>query len=398
MISVEQALAIVRNQAVLLGTETIPLDQSLLRILREPLVADRDFPPFDRVTMDGIAIRYGAFAEGKRLFRIEGIAPAGASQATLRDPGACLEVMTGAMLPNGADTVIRYEDLEISDNQAALAADLNVQAGQNIHRRGADRRQGTVIVPAGSPIGPSVIGVAATVGKTFLQVAKLPEIVVLSSGDELVSVGETPLPHQIRRSNSHSIQAILRTWALDTVSDHLPDDPAVIREKLGFYLETNQALIMSGGVSEGKYDFIPSVLAELGVERLFHKVKQRPGKPLWFGRKPGGAVVFAMPGNPVSTFLSTHLYFRAWLDACLGLNEAPRYAILEKDFRFVPDLSYFLLVKSRILPDGRVLADPHPGGGSGDLAGLTDADGFLILPAEETDFKAGTPLRWVPFQ
>lgn len=398
MITVEQALAIVRSQAISFGTEEILLEQSLGRILREPLVADRDFPPFDRVTMDGIAIRHTAFATGKLLYRIEGVAPAGAPQATLYDPDACLEVMTGAILPNGTDTVIRYEDLQISDHRAALAAGLEIKAGQNIHRRGSDRRQGTVIVPAGNPVRPAEVGVAATVGKTQLQVAKLPGVVVLSSGDELVSIGESPLPHQIRRSNSHSLQAILRTWGLETTSDHLPDDPAAIREKLGFYLETNQALVMSGGVSEGKYDFIPAVLADLGVERLFHKVKQRPGKPLWFGRKPGGAVVFAMPGNPVSTFLSTHLYFRAWLDACLGLLEIPRYAMLEKDFRFVPELSYFLLAKTRSLPDGRLVADPYPGGGSGDLAGLTDADGFLILPWEETFFKAGTPLKWVPFQ
>ena len=398
MITVEEALRIVRSQAVDLGAEQAPLAGSLRRLLRESLTADRDFPPFDRVTMDGIAIRHEAFAAGRRRFQVKGIAAAGAPQMVLNDPEACLEVMTGAMLPEHADTVIRYEDVEMEGEFAVLPGDIGINKGLNIHVQGSDRRRGEVIVPAGRFIRAAEIGIAATVGKPALAVSGHPGVVILSTGDELVKVEETPLPHQIRRSNSHTLQAVLSDWGLPAATDHLPDDPEVIREKLAGYLDTQTAVILSGGVSAGKYDYVPSVLTELGVENLFHKVTQRPGKPLWFGRKPGGAVVFALPGNPVSSFISTQVYFKAWWHASLGLAPKPQYAVLGADFRFPPELTYFLLVNAQTDPEGQLIAMPFPGGGSGDLAGLTDATGCLILPSDRTDFKKGAAFPYVPFQ
>ncbi|HMQ87777.1 MAG TPA: molybdopterin molybdotransferase MoeA [Flavilitoribacter sp.] len=398
MITVDEALRIVRSQAVDFGAEQVALTDCLQRTLREPLTADRDFPPFDRVTMDGIAIRHEAFAAGRRRFQVKGIAAAGAPQMSLNDPQVCLEIMTGAVLPDHADTVIRYEDVEMEGEFAVLPENIEIKRGLNIHVQGSDRRRGEVIVPAGRFIRAAEIGVAATVGKPTLSVANHPRVVILSTGDELVKVEETPLPHQIRRSNSHTLQAVLRDWGLPAATDHLRDDPGVIREKLAGYLDTQTAVILSGGVSAGKYDYVPSVLTELGVENLFHKVTQRPGKPLWFGRKPGGAVVFALPGNPVSSFISTQVYFKAWWHASLGLTPKPQYAVLGADFRFSPELTYFLLVNAQTDPEGQLIAMPFPGGGSGDLAGLTDATGCLVLPPDRTDFKKGAAFPYISFQ
>ncbi|HRJ13752.1 MAG TPA: molybdopterin molybdenumtransferase MoeA, partial [Saprospiraceae bacterium] len=193
MISASEAFQIVLQHAASFGDEHIPLDRALGRILREPLCADRDFPPFDRVTMDGIAIDFQAFAQGQRQFPIRGIQAAGAPPIHLADPNSALEVMTGAMLPTGANTVIRYEDVEIKDSVAHILTE-DVKAGQNIHRQGHDRRAGDVIVPAGRRISPAEIGVAATVGKASLLAARLPKIAILYTGDELVDVETTPLP------------------------------------------------------------------------------------------------------------------------------------------------------------------------------------------------------------
>jgi molybdopterin molybdotransferase len=223
-----------------------------------------------------------------------------------------------------------------------------------------------------------------------LRVAALPKVAILSSGDELVEVDEQPLPHQIRKSNVHTMAAVLDTWGLPADLLHLPDDPSAIEASLSVCLEKYDALLLSGGVSMGKFDHIPAALGRLGVAELFHKVSQRPGKPFWFGRR-AGAVVFAFPGNPVSAFMCLHRYFQPWLRAGLGLLQPidNQYAALDSDYHFKPDLTYFLQVKLGAAPEGRLLATPVTGHGSGDLANLADADAFLELPLERQVFKAG---------
>ncbi len=388
MTTVEQATQIILQNTLAFGEEAVPLAKANGRILREDLAADRDFPPFDRVSMDGIAILFEAFAAGQRSFFIEGIQAAGAPQLVLTQKNNCLEVMTGAVLPQNADTVIRYEDLEIRDGQAVILIE-DVQERQNVHGRGADRRQGEVIVKAGCKISPAEIGVAATVGKANLQVAISPKVAIISTGDELVEVGETPLPHQIRKSNVHTLAATLAGWGIEADLLHLLDDRAEIETTLAGCLKKYDALILSGGVSMGKFDFLPEAFKALGVRELFHKVSQRPGKPFWFGRGER-TVVFALPGNPVSTFMCTHRYFQPWLRAGLGLQPFEnQYAVLEEDFFFKPDLTYFLQVKLEWREDGVTGAWPVAGRGSGDLANLAEADAFLELPIGRQVFKKG---------
>lgn len=389
MISVKEATDIVLAHALELDSIEIALNEAIGKVLREPLIADRDFPPYNRVTMDGIALLHEQFKEGRRAFPIESIAAAGAPQQSLQDTGNCIEVMTGSILPIGTDVVIRYEDLEIKDGIAHVQLD-KLKFRQNIHEQGEDRKQGSLVVPEGKVISSAEIGVAATVGKATLKIVGVPKAIIISTGDELVEVSEQPLAHQIRRSNVHRIKATLKNWGLEADTAHLIDNEAEITKALAKILEEYTIIILSGGVSKGKFDFIPKALSELGVKQLFHKIKQRPGKPFWFGKAPGGAVVFALPGNPVSSFMCTHRYFYPWLQSSLGLkSENLPHAILEKDVTFTPDLTYFVQVKIRFDSEGRILAMPVEGHGSGDLANLVDADAFMELPQGKDIYSKG---------
>ena len=389
MISVAEAFHIVIQHAAQFGDESVPLDRALGRVLREPLCADRDFPPFDRVTMDGIAIDFQSFEQGQRQFPIRGIQAAGAPPLHLDDPDATLEVMTGAMLPTGTNTVIRYEDVEIKAGAAHILTD-EIKAGQNVHRQGHDRRTGDIIVPAGRKISLAEIGVAATVGKASLLVARLPQVAILYTGDELVDVEATPLPHQIRVSNAHSIQSLLTPWGITAQRIHLPDDLTATTAALESALQQFDVLILSGGVSEGKFDYVPRAMAGLGVQQLFHKVTQRPGKPFWFGLSPNGRPVFALPGNPVSVMAGMMRYVLPWLRQSLGLPAATQErAVLAEDFEFKPNLTYFLQVRVTCSDTAQLMAWPLAGKGSGDLANLVDADAFLELPQERNHFSAG---------
>ena len=202
MITVEEATQIIAQTAKDTSVAIVPLHHSVGRVLREDLFADRDFPPYHRITMDGIAIRYDAFEKGEKTFPIEGVAAAGAPQLTMQHDTACLEVMTGAILPNNTDTVIRYEDLLIENGRATLQVP-QLTRGQNVHNKGEDRLQNSLVVKKGKIISPAEIGVAATVGKSEIKVSRLPKAIIISTGDELVEIDETPLAHQIRKSNVH---------------------------------------------------------------------------------------------------------------------------------------------------------------------------------------------------
>ncbi len=394
MIGIEDATRTVLSRSRNWGDEFVPLTEALGRVLKEPLLADRDFPPYTRVTMDGIAIDFRSYAAGQRSFPIQGLQAAGSPQMELKNPEHCLEVMTGAVLPKGTDTVIPYEEVELRDGVAIVIPD-SFKQGKNAHLQGLNRKQGDLIVSSGKWISAAELGVAATVGKTELKVATLPTVCIITTGDELVEVNETPLPHQIRKSNAYSVQALLRMYGIESDLRHIYDEREEIRRVLSACLEQYDILVLSGGVSKGKLDFIPGVLEELGVEKLFHRVKQRPGKPFWFGEsRERNTVVFALPGNPVSSFMCTRRYLMPFLHKSLSGQEAPpQYARLAEPFTFKPDLTYFLQVSLKSTAEGVLLAHPVPGKGSGDLANLCDAEAFLELPAGREHFEAGESFR-----
>lgn len=399
MLSVAEAELIILDHCLALGTEGVPLEQARGRVLREDLRADRDFPPFDRVTMDGIAIAFEHFSAGQRSFPVAGIQAAGAPRLQLEQTGACIEVMTGAMLPGGADTVIRYEDLRLDKGCAEILIE-EIAFRQNLHFQGIDRRSGDLIVPAGRKIAAPEIATAASIGKSTLQVARLPRVAIVSTGDELVDVADTPLPHQIRRSNVYAVQAMLLDhFHIDSRLFHYADDKAQITEGVRQILETFDLVVLTGAVSEGKFDYLPEVLNDLGVEKCFHKVAQRPGKPFWFGHFQRRVVFFALPGNPVSAFLCAWRYLAPFLRRSLGQVDAPpASAVLAEDVVFKPKLTYFLPVKLDNATNGTLQAFPLPGHGSGDLANLNDADGFLELPLESDHFRAGEVFPFLQYR
>ena len=203
-----------------------------------------------------------------------------------------------------------------------------------------------------------------------------------------MAVEQTPLPHQIRSSNAATMADALNHWKIKTDLFHIVDDLKGTTDKLSELIKSYQILIISGGVSMGKFDYVPQALEQLQVTRHFHKIRQRPGKPFWFGSHKSGTVVFAFPGNPVSSFMCFNRYLKPWLSKVFKLYKPPLMAKLAQEVHFEPDLTYFAQVKVK-LDQGNILAFPIEGHGSGDLANLVDADGFLELPRGKNQFNQG---------
>lgn len=396
MISLDEALEIVLSRRKDFGTETIALELAIGRVLKEQCFADRDFPPFDRVTMDGIAIDHAA-ARSRDYLEIEGVVAAGEARKKLRKAENCLEVMTGAICPLGCDTIIPYEKIKIEDGKAFIQEPL--KKGANIHRKGEDRKQADLLIEPNILLSPAEIGVAASIGKAELLVAKLPKILIISSGDELVEIDQNPLEHQIRRDSTYRIASALKAIGLPVGLAHMNDQYEEIVRQLSDYLNHFDVLILSGGVSKGKFDFLPKAFEELGINKLFHRVAQRPGKPFWFGEYENSCTVFAFPGNPVSSFMCTQVYLMTWLRASFGLPaKNPARAVLQEDLTFKPDLDYFLDVKLTVSAEGVLHAQPFKGKGSGDFANLLRADAFLRLPRGREFFKKGELFAVYPFR
>jgi molybdopterin molybdotransferase len=386
-ISVEEAEKIIFSQKKDFGTETIPFRDALGGVLAQNIIADRDLPPFNRVAMDGIAITYEAIEKGIKTFKIKAIQAAGDRPIEIDATDECIEIMTGAALPSTTDTIIRYEDIQIKNGEASLEIE-SIAKGQSIHWKGSDKKQGEVLVEANSIVTPSVINVAASVGAKDLIVKKLPKVVVISTGDEIIDVGENPSPYQIRNSNTYSIEAVLKQNTIQPALLHLPDDEKLIRKEIEQCLQDHDVLILCGGVSMGRFDYLPKVFEELSVKKLFYKVQQRPGKPFWFGSYES-KLIFAFPGNPVSAFLCLHRYFLPWLKNCLSISSKNFYAALDEDVKFKPSLTYFLQVNLQMNEAGKLLAQPIKGNGSGDFSSLTEADAFIELPSNKTLFQKG---------
>ncbi|MCW9709164.1 molybdopterin molybdotransferase MoeA [Fodinibius salsisoli] len=391
MIGVLRAEEIIRKARLKPEVEEVAIAEAAGRVLQEVIRSDRDLPPFDRVMMDGIAIRYDQWKEGQTTFPVAGLQKAGDPQHSLEKDDYCLEVMTGAMLPPNTDTVIRYEDVSIKTVKGREVAVINrppKKKGQNIHPKGTNRPKGKILVDEGIVLSPAEIAVAATVGKSSLKVTRPPRVAIVATGDELVDIHEEPLPHQIRRSNVYAVSAAVQGLHIDAQLFHLRDNKEEISRSLKEILEAFEVVILSGGVSKGKLDYIPEVLAECGVKKHLHKVRQRPGKPLWFGTSEQ-AVVFALPGNPVSTFMCYYRYVEPWLKRQVGIENKPLIAQLTKDFTFEKELTYFLQVQVQSGKDGVLEATPVKGKGSSDFANLCRGDGFLELPEQQSHFKKG---------
>jgi molybdopterin molybdotransferase len=398
-IDVAEAYGLIRARLRDWGTVHVPLDAAQGEILRQTITAERDQPPFDRVTMDGIALRHRDLAAGLRTFNVAGTQGAGSAPLTLPDAQSCVAIMTGAALPAGADTVVPVERITRDGATATLEAGYQPVAGQCIHRRASDHRQGATLLSPGTLLGAPEMAILTVGGADTVEVARRPAITVVSTGDELVDVGLPLAPTQIRSSNDRAIAAALASRGfIDCDRLHLPDDRAVLETALGELLAEQDVLILTGGVSMGEFDYVPQVLLALGMELVFHKVLQRPGLPLWFGVSPAGKPVFALPGNPVSSLVCLVRYVAPALVAALGAAPRPDVVVrLDRHVEFAPDLTYFLPVTLRYGADGECLATPKPTNTSGDFIALGGTDGFVELPRGMSDFAPGYTARFYPW-
>ncbi|MDQ2752472.1 MAG: molybdopterin molybdotransferase MoeA [Bacteroidota bacterium] len=380
MITVSEAYSLIASHERNFGTQKVPFQKALNRILAEDVFANRDFPPFDRVMMDGIAINGDSFANLKRHFFIENESAAGTSIQSLSNKEHCIEVMTGAVLPGGTNVVIPYEECTIEDGVATIVVD-KIKPFQNIHRQGSDEKQGAILLPKNTLITATHISILATVGLHEVEVYQLPTIVICSTGDELVGVEQTPLPHQIRQSNVYFMAADLEGENICASIHHLPDNKEQIKENLLSILQSNDVVLLSGAVSKGKKDYLPQTLTEIGFETVFHGVSQRPGKPFLFARM-NNKFVFCFPGNPVSTFVCYHLFFKHWLH--LNLHQSPKTitAKLNEEVAVPATLALHILVKL-FYRDGECFAQPLKASTSGDVISLIHVDGIVSFTSKD---------------
>ena len=374
LITVAQAQKILHEHLLFLPTCKLPLAQCIGKKLVADIIADRQHPPYDRVAMDGIAVS-SLSLQKQDEFIIQAIQGAGQAPLTLEKSSHCIEVTTGACLPTGTDTVIQYEKLHLAEGKAKLNCSKDSLAKKNIHFQGSDYSKDALLVPKGTVLNSTHIAIAASVGQVELEVFSLPKIALVSTGDEILPAETKNLEDwQIRGSNFVAIAADLASLGFgDITSLHLADDYHKLKESLEEVLVQNDVILLSGGVSMGKFDFVPQVLQDLGVEEIFHKIRQKPGKPLWFGRN-ASKVVFGLPGNPVSSLICFRRYVQDYLYACQEINISCKKVFFDEEVKFKNDFSLFLPV---VLQGGQ--AKLVQGNGSGDFASLASSDGFIEL-------------------
>ncbi len=397
MISYTEAAAVVAGEAERFAhepraCETVPLLDALGRVPAEPVPADRDQPPFARSTRDGFAARAGDWARG--ALPVAGLLKAGERWDAELAEGTCLEIMTGAPVPAGADSVAMVEHTEREGDTVRLGAGRRLLPGENVVPAGAEARAGAVLLPAGTRLNAHGVAVAASCGYAELRVFRRPRVAILSTGDELVGVGDTPLPQQIRNSNSYTLAS--QVLALGGEPRLLPpaaDTAEALDRAIGEAMEGADLLLLSGGVSMGRYDLVEPALARLGGRFLFTGVRMQPGKPVVFGSLHEGRLpFFGLPGNPVSTIVCFAL-FAAPVVAALGGERGyrPRFvqARLRGHLAAKPGLPRVLPARVTHAVEGapgEVLAWQ----GSGDLASTARANGFAVAPDSPEPLQDGT--------
>src|SRR5580658_6851236 len=373
-----------------LPIESLPLAQCVGGTLRENIYAERDQPPFDRVSMDGIAVGSDALRRGLRRFRIQATQAAGSPALKLAQDEA-IEVMTGAVLPVASDCIVPVEQYDVADGFATLKASVAATPYHNVHRRGADGRQGALLLKSGTLLRAPEIAVAASAGMARVRVSSQPAVMIVSTGDELIEPGDPIADYQVRRSNAYAVAATLRKRGFSRIGDdHVPDDENLLSERLALHLTTHEVVVLSGGVSMGRFDLVPKVLTQLGVQQVFHNIAQRPGKPMWFGIGPQGQAVFGLPGNPVSTLVCLIRYVIPAIAEAMGTRRAPPERLaLAAPVTFRAPLAYFLPVVVEHDDWGRPWANPRPPNGSGDFLSLAGTDGFVELPPGPNTYAKG---------
>lgn len=398
MLSFEQARQLVvtetKSHQAASRTSMLPLADALGHVLAQEIRADRDYPPFHRSTRDGYAVRAREAVENATL-RCFGEIKAGDTVVTPLDSGTCVQIMTGAAVPPGADAVVMIEFTRRSGD--AVIFDRDTQTTQNIVAQGSEARTGDLALAPGLRLGFAELAIAAQVGAANLLCYEKPRVAILSTGDEIVPIPETPGPFHIRNSNGVSLAAQVCLAAGQPVPlGHALDRVEDLSVKIELGLQ-HDILVLSGGVSMGKYDLVESVLKSFGAEFFFNAVAIRPGKPTVFGRCRN-KLVFGLPGNPVSTMVTFQLFVTAAIDLLSGASQRPLpllNAILSESLHEKPGLAHFLPARLE-WPSASAEVHALPWQGSGDIAALSHANCFLVVPADRHDIPAGEIVSVLP--
>ncbi len=394
MISVAEAIGIILRETKNLPAESVRLAQSRGRVLAEDVLADTDLPPFDRARMDGYAVRAKDTANAPIELRVVGEAAAGAGwREREMQAGEAVRIMTGAPIPSGADAVQQVEVTSETADGSAVNIERAATVGQFISELGTEIRKGETVLRAGTEINAAMMAALASFGYAKVKVAKRPRVAVLATGTELVAVGETPGADQIRDSNSYSLAAYAEL-AGATV-EQLPlagDDTKTLQLAIEDAATRCDALVLSGGVSMGVYDFTKAALRAAGAEIFFERVRLRPGKPTVFARLDN-TLIFGLPGNPVSVSVTFNLFARTALRRLQGIREAAalheEHAVLVREVKGSLERASYLPATLRTNAQGTLLAEPLRWGGSSDFVAFTQATALIIVPENMSMIEAG---------
>ncbi len=397
MISVAEAIQIVRQHTRPLPAERVKLHDALGRVLAEEIVADSDLPPFDRSQMDGYAVRAEETGDAPVRLRIAGESAAGKGWHHELKQGEAVRIMTGAPVPVGADSVQQVELAhELKDGTVVELLE-TVELGKSIVKRGSEIKAGEIVLQSGLRINAAMMAVLAAFGYAEVAVGQRPRVGVLATGTELVSVNEKPGEDQIRDSNNYSISAYAQlAGALVQRVAFARDETSVLKNQIAEAAESCDAIVTSGGVSMGVYDVTKAALKELDAEIFFERVALRPGKPTVFARLPNGTLVFGLPGNPVSVAVTFNLFARTALLAMQGVTDpALKYetAVLARSVKGNTDRDSYLPAQLTTNDDGELIAFPLKWGGSSDFVAFALTTALAIVPAGTKTLEANSLVR-----
>jgi molybdenum cofactor synthesis domain-containing protein len=394
MISVAEAIQIVRQQTATLETERVKLKEALGRVLAEEVVADTDLPPFDRAQMDGYAVRAEDVKEAPVRLRIAGESAAGRGWHHQLEEGQAVRIMTGAPVPEGADSVQQVElTHELKDGTVVELLE-TVETGKSIVKRGIEVQSGQTVLTSGTTINAAMMAVLAAFGYATVEVFRKPRVASLATGTELVAVHQKPGQDQIRDSNNYSIGAYAELAG--AVVKRLPltgDETSLLKRQIAEAAESCDLIVTSGGVSMGVYDVTKAALKELDAEIFFERVALRPGKPTVFARLPNGALVFGLPGNPVSVSVTFNLFARTALLVMQNAAEPVlkrETAILARSVKGTIDRESYLPAQLTVNDDAELIAFPLKWGGSSDFVAFAMTTALVIVPAGVRSIEAAS--------